>query len=111
MIFEIIIFDDGFTDSPRKIIKRLSQYLKIKVIYQQNKVLNVTNSITFWPVKIKFILSLPADDSLYWYAHFVMSNMLNKDRDQGLMLPDDYIPDEKHHYLSGSIGKNAVISG
>jgi CMP-N-acetylneuraminic acid synthetase len=95
--YEIIIIDDGSTDNSREIIERLSQHPKIKVIFQQNKGLNVTNNIALRAARGKYIMRLDADDFLDHNALLVMSNMLEKDPELGLVFPDYYITDDEGH--------------
>ncbi|MEK6477047.1 glycosyltransferase [Catalinimonas sp. 4WD22] len=95
--FEIIIIDDGSTDNSREIIEDYAQHPKIKVIFQKNKGLNVTNNIALRVAKGKYIMRLDADDFLDQNALLVMSNALEKDDELGLVFPDYYITDEGGH--------------
>ncbi|MDF9798021.1 glycosyltransferase involved in cell wall biosynthesis [Catalinimonas alkaloidigena] len=92
--FEIIIIDDGSTDNSREIIEDYARHPKIKVIFQKNKGLNVTNNIALRVAKGKYIMRLDADDFLDQNALLVMSNTLERDPELGLVFPDYYITDE-----------------
>lgn len=92
--FEIIIIDDGSTDNSKEIIERYAEDPKIKVIFQKNKGLNVTNNIALRVAKGKYIMRLDADDFLDQNALLVMSNTLERDDELGLVFPDYYITDE-----------------
>lgn len=92
--YEIIIIDDGSTDSSREIIEEYAKHPKIKVIFQKNKGLNVTNNIALRVARGKYIMRLDADDFLDENALLVMSNLLEKDPTLGLVFPDYYLTDE-----------------
>ena len=91
--FEIIIIDDGSTDNSREIIEEYNSHPKIKVIFQKNKGLNVTNNIALRVAHGKYIMRLDADDYLDQNALLVMSNLLEQDDALGLVFPDYYMVD------------------
>jgi glycosyltransferase involved in cell wall biosynthesis len=97
---EIIIIDDGSTDGSRDIIESYSQNEKVKIIYQQNKGLNVSNNIALRVAQGKYIMRLDADDFLDRNALLVMTNILEKDEKLGLVFPDYYIVDEYGEILN-----------
>ena len=43
--FELIIIDDGSTDNSKEIIEKYKDLKNIRIVYQKNKGLNVTNNI------------------------------------------------------------------
>jgi glycosyltransferase involved in cell wall biosynthesis len=98
--FEIVIIDDGSTDNSREVIEKYAAHPKIKVIFQKNKGLNVTNNIALRVARGKYIMRLDADDFLDHHALLVMSNMLEKDPELGLVFPDYYITDEAGNPVS-----------
>ena len=93
--FELIIIDDGSTDDSKKIIENYKNYSKIKIIYQKNKGLNVTNNIAIRISKGKYIVRLDADDFLDENALMLMVQELEKDNEIGLVFSDYYLVDRK----------------
>lgn len=98
--FEIIIIDDGSTDNSKQIIEEFSKNNKIKVIFQQNKGLNVTNNIALKVASGKYIMRLDADDYLEPNALQLMCDALEKDQTLGLVFPDYYMVDRDGNALS-----------
>ncbi|MBI4647572.1 MAG: glycosyltransferase family 2 protein [Bacteroidia bacterium] len=97
--FELIIIDDGSTDNSKKIIETYSLHPKIKIIFQQNKGLNVTNNIALRVAQGRYIMRLDADDFLDSNALLVMCNLLEKDSELGLIFPDYYLIDEDDNII------------
>jgi len=98
--FEIIIIDDGSTDNSKEIIEGYSSNPKIKVIFQQNKGLNVTNNIALRVAQGDYIMRLDADDYLDPSALLVMSDLLEKDAELGLVFPDYFLVDAEDNILN-----------
>ena len=73
--FELLIIDDGSTDDSKKIIESYSSNFKIKIIYQHNKGLNVTNNIAARAAAGKYIIRLDADD---YFATNALEKMSGK---------------------------------
>lgn len=88
--FELIIIDDGSKDGSKAIIEEYRPHEKISIIYQQNKGLNITNNVAMRTANGKYLMRLDADDFLEPNALEVMSAVLDKDDDLGLVFPDYY---------------------
>jgi len=91
--FEIIIIDDGSTDNSKEILKKYLEKENIKIIFQQNKGLNISNNVAMKLAKGKYIMRLDADDYLEKDALKVMVEYLEKDDKLGLVFPDYFIVD------------------
>ena len=56
--FELLIIDDGSTDNSRELIEHYREIENVKIIFQQNKGLNITNNIALRAAKGKYIMRL-----------------------------------------------------
>ena len=74
--FELIIIDDGSTDNSKKIINKYKNNSKIKIFYQANKGLTVSNNLAIRASQGKYIMRLDADDWLDTHAIEILSNIL-----------------------------------
>lgn len=97
--FELIIIDDGSTDNSKQIIESYNDNNRIKIIYQQNKGLNITNNVALKIANGKYIVRLDADDYFEKDALKVMSDKLDSDDELGLVFPDYYLVDEDENIL------------
>lgn len=92
--FELLIIDDGSTDNSSLVIESYANNPKIKVIYQQNKGLNITNNIALSLSKAKYIMRLDADDYLAPDALEKMLNVLKNDSEVGMIFPNYFLVDK-----------------
>lgn len=92
--FELIVIDDGSSDDSRDIIERYATHEKIITIFQRNQGLNVTNNIAIRASVGAYIMRLDADDYLDDNALAVLSGVLERRSDVGLVYPDYYHIDE-----------------
>lgn len=91
---ELIIIDDGSTDNSKEIINKYSSQFEIKVIFQKNKGLNVSNNIALSIATGKYLMRLDADDYLKYNAIQKLVETLDENPDYGLVFPDYFIVDE-----------------
>lgn len=97
---EFIIIDDGSTDNSKEIILEYKKkYPNIINIFQENKGLNITNNIALKKAKGKYIMRLDADDWLDEHAIELLVNMLERNKDAGLIFPDYYEVDTEGNFL------------
>ncbi|MEL6864690.1 MAG: glycosyltransferase family 2 protein [Bacteroidota bacterium] len=95
--FELLIIDDGSTDDSRTIIESYANHPQIKIIYQQNQGLNITNNIALRLAVGKYIMRLDADDYLAPEALESMIQVLEADSTLGLVFPDYYLVDQNNN--------------
>lgn len=97
--YELLIIDDGSTDDSKNIIEGYASNPKIKIIYQHNKGLNVTNNIAIRAASGKYIIRLDADDYLVSNALEQMSGELEANPRLGMIFPNYYYIDEKDQLI------------
>ena len=61
---ELIIIDDGSSDESRDLLKNYESNGKIKIIYQNNRGLAISNNIALQQAQGYYIIRLDADDYL-----------------------------------------------
>ncbi len=98
--WELIIIDDGSTDNSKQIIDQYIDHPSVKIIYQKNRGLNVTNNIALRIANGKYIMRLDADDYLDQNALLVMSNSLEQNDHFGLVFPDYFLVDADGNILN-----------
>lgn len=103
--FELLIIDDGSTDNSKEIIEDYADHSQIKVIYQQNKGLNITNNIALRLSTGQYIMRLDADDYLMDSALEKMINRLEEDETLGLVFPDYYLVDQ-HNTITAEVQRH-----
>ena len=91
--WELIIIDDGSTDNSREIIESYAHLNNIRIIFQKNKGLNVTNNIAMRLAHGKYLVRLDADDYFSEDAIEKMCLKLESDSQLGLVFPDYYLID------------------
>ena len=91
--FELIIIDDGSTDNSKKILEKYEKNPKIKVIYQKNKGLTISNNIAIKLAQGEYIIRLDADDYFHKNA---LKNLLTgfNNPEIGMVFGDWYDIDE-----------------
>ena len=92
--YEIILIDNGSTDSSRKVIENYYSNKKIKIILQKNIGLNAANNVALKLAKGKYIIRLDADDFFDKNAIEILVSKLEKDQNLGLVFSDYYTVDK-----------------
>ena len=92
--FELIIIDDGSKDKSTKIIKKFQDKKNVKIVFQNNKGLIVSNNLALRLSKAKYIMRLDSDDWLDPHALEIMSNILERNKKISLVFPDYYEVDK-----------------
>lgn len=98
--FELLIIDDGSTDNSKQVIESYASHEKIKIVYQQNKGLNITNNIAMRLASGKYIMRLDADDYLAPDALEQMFNQLEQDPQLGLVFPNYFLVDANENIIA-----------
>ena len=91
---ELIIIDDGSSDSSELIIKKYENYKGVKTIFQKQLGLNASNNTALKIAKGDYIIRLDADDYFYPSAVKKLINVIHKNKDTALVFPDYDIVDE-----------------
>ena len=90
---ELIIIDDGSSDNSKEIIESYMQLNYVRVIFQKNKGLNITNNIAMRLARGKYLVRLDADDYFRKDAIQKMCQKLESDPKLGLVFPDYFLID------------------
>ena len=93
--YEIIIIDDGSTDNSRKKIEKFSNNKKVKIIYQKNKGLVISNNIAIKAAQGKYITRLDADDWLHPNFLQIMVEAAEKNKNCAMIFCDYFIVNQK----------------
>mgnify|MGYP006134040981 CR=1 FL=1 len=93
--FEIIIIDDGSTDNSKKKIEKFSKNKKVKIIYQKNKGLVISNNIAIKASQGKYITRLDADDWLHPNFLQIMIDEAEKNKNCAMIFCDYFIVNQK----------------
>ena len=97
--FELIIIDDGSTDNSKEIIEKYKDLKNIRIVYQKNKGLNVTNNIALRAARGKYIVRLDADDYFSPNALELLLEKLESDPMLGMVFPDYFLVDTQGEVL------------
>ncbi len=97
--FELIILDDGSTDSSREIIREYADHEKTRVIFQENRGLNKSIDVAIKASRGKYVMRLDADDFLDSNALLVLTREIEQNDDLALVFPDYFYVDEDGEIL------------
>ncbi|MBO6805954.1 glycosyltransferase [Thalassospira sp.] len=88
--WELIIIDDGSKDGSHAVIRKFEDHPKVKVVFQQQQGLNVTNNIALRLARGEYFMRLDADDTLAPEALETMTSVMDRNPNVGLVFPDFY---------------------
>ena len=92
--WELIVIDDGSRDGSREIIEKYQDHSKTRLVFQNQRGLNITNNIAFRLARGRYFMRLDADDILAPEALMTLSDVLDRHPKIGLVFPDYYHVDE-----------------
>ena len=105
---ELIIIDDGSSDNSKEIIERYMQLNYVRVIFQKNNGLNITNNIAIRLARGKYLVRLDADDYFRKDAIQKMCQKLESDPKLGLVFPDYFLIDSLGDVIATSADTKAL---
>ena len=97
--WELLVIDDGSTDETREVLTQYRSHPRIRIVEQENKGLTVTNNIAVRLSNGKYVMRLDADDYLDENILTVLSSVLDRMPDVGLVYPDYYVVDDRGELL------------
>ena len=112
--FELIIVDDASDDNTQKILKKYAKNPKIKIIKNDKNLGFVRSAIkAIKCAKGEYIMRVDADDYLDENALFIMTNILDKHPEYGMVYPDYFEIDEKgniiDYFRKNKIGEEITL--
>ena len=117
--FELIIIDDGSSDSSRATIEKYSKFLNVNAIFQSNKGLQACINRAINVARGDYIIRLDADDYFNENALLLLVNCLDVNKNVMMVYSDYYLVDaggnliaeEKRNNISKSKLKDKPAHG
>lgn len=97
--WELIVIDDGSTDNTLETLQKYRGHPKIRIVAQENRGLNVSNNIAIRLASGRYVMRLDADDYLDENILTVLSSVLDRMPDVGLVYPDYYIVNDREEIV------------
>lgn len=97
--FELLIFDDGSTDTSKAILARYAEDPRITVIEQENEGLVSIANKAVEQARGDYLIRLDADDFFDENALFVLSSVLDAKPDADLVYSDYYEVDDENNTI------------
>src|SRR5688500_18182204 len=97
--WELIIIDDGSTDGTRELLKNYLGNHKVRIVEQEDRGLNVTNNIAVRLARGRYVMRLDADDYFDENILTVLSSVLDRMPDVGLVYPDYYVVNDREEIV------------
>ena len=98
--YEIIIFDCGSSDHSKDVLKKYENISNINIKLLDNQPLAITNNMAISMSTGEYIMRLDADDYLHENAIGIMSGILDRNSNLGLVFPDYYEIDSEGNIIS-----------
>jgi glycosyltransferase involved in cell wall biosynthesis len=98
--YEIIIFDCGSSDNSKDILKKYENRNNINIHFLDNQPLAITNNMAISMSNGEYIMRLDADDYLHENAIGIMTGILDRNSNLGLVFPDYYEIDSEGNIIS-----------
>lgn len=92
--YEVIIIDDGSTDSPRDYLLKYESRKNTTVVLKEQEGLNVTNNLALRLARGKYIVRVDADDKVAVDMLSLLVEKIEADPEICLVFPDYYLMDE-----------------
>lgn len=97
--WELIVIDDGSTDDTLERLQKYRSNPRIRVVAQENRGLNISNNIAIRLAAGKYVMRLDADDYLDENILTVLSSVLDRMPDVGLVYPDYYVVNDREEIV------------
>lgn len=97
--YELLIIDNGSTDSSKEILKEYVENQKIRILCLEKTSIGQVCNLALDQTSGKYIVRLDADDYLHTNALEIMTRDLERKPESALIFPDYYIVDDEENIV------------